>query len=847
MTMTRYLKRMGAMTGAELRWRAGAASRIAVDRAAAALRRPRWYRSSVCSVIGDAPNLVAIRSMCARKEWLAAHRSIAKDLRASTSFLLVPDLRDSLVARITREFPASAADAARRADAMVAGEFDLLGYTHVRFDGAAPGVPDWHLDPLASRRAPARFWSTVPFLDPAECGDHKVIWELNRHQYLLALGRAFWLTGDARYRDTAVAHLRGWIAANPPLVGINWASMLELGFRALSWLWMLHFFAEAAESDAEPWTIDLLVALDRQLAHVQRNLSYYFSPNTHLLGEALALYVTGQTLRLLRRADCYAETGRRILVTEIQRQIARDGGHVERSTHYQRYTLDFYLTALGVARVTGDPVADQFEEAVRRLGSAARLLADDSGRLPHIGDDDGGVLQPICGRPTDDASDSLAIASALTDRPELRIGPFPEEAYWLLSHPRLRPLLEHAKATARLDTVGSAALADTGYYVSRSPSGHHLVVDAGPHGFANAGHAHADALSLTLSVGAIPLLIDPGTGLYTADPAVRDRFRSTDLHNTLTVDGRWQSQAAGPFHWSRSAHATAHVWRSNAGFDYLEASHDGYTPLEHRRHIMALHGDLVIVADFIGGEGDHAVAVHWHLDPRWKVQAAGRAAALHSEAGRVDIAVSRGTLTPVTASAEGIGWHSPVYGRIEPTWMLRVTADGPLPSWIVSVFGLDEANPVLAVDPVPVWARAGALERGTAVRIARSHSVDFFGIGSPSSVPSGTPANAAWRVAAYETDARALFCRITDLAWRVAMVDGSFVRTAERRPMHLSVPDRASDLHLDLALTDRGRVDARISGPAFGAELTTGGRPVDVAVERRATVRPSAGRTGVAR
>jgi hypothetical protein len=53
-------------------------------------------------------------------------------------------------------------------------------------------------------------------------------------------------------------------------------------------------------------------------------------------------------------------------------------------------------------------------------------------------------------------------------------------------------------------------------------------------------------------------------------------------------------------------------------------------------------------------------------------------------------------------------------------------------------------------------------------------------------------------------------------------------------------------LHLDLALTDRGRVDARISGQAFGAELTTGGRPVDVAVERRATVRPSARRTGVA-
>ncbi|MEI4926994.1 hypothetical protein Q8G50_31255, partial [Klebsiella pneumoniae] len=81
-----------------------------------------------------------------------------------------------------------------------------------------------------------------------------------------------------------------------PLVGINWASMLELGFRSLSWLWALNFFVDAKGNDRAPWTVDLLLGLDRQLAHVERNLSYYFSPNTHLLGEALALYVCGRAL-----------------------------------------------------------------------------------------------------------------------------------------------------------------------------------------------------------------------------------------------------------------------------------------------------------------------------------------------------------------------------------------------------------------------------------------------------------------------------------------------------------------------------------------------------------------------
>ncbi len=50
--------------------------------------------------------------------------------------------------------------------------------------------------------------------------------------------------------------------------------------------------------------------------------------------------------RSLRQALDGVATGRRILLQEIDRQILADGGHAERSTHYQRYTLDFYLLAL---------------------------------------------------------------------------------------------------------------------------------------------------------------------------------------------------------------------------------------------------------------------------------------------------------------------------------------------------------------------------------------------------------------------------------------------------------------------------------------------------------------------
>src|SRR6185295_16743691 len=193
------------------------------------------------------------------------------------------------------------------------------------------------------------------------------------------------------------------------------------------------------DTDA-PWIVDLLLGIDRQLAHIEDNLSYYFSPNTHLLGEALALYVAGRALPELAASERRAAIGRRVLVAEIDRQIAADGGHCERSTHYHRYTLDFYLLALAIARITDDAAANDFERAADRLASASRLLADDNGRLPHIGDDDGGALVPMFGRDSDDVRGSLAIAAAMLNRPELQIGDTPEDVCWMVADARLESM-----------------------------------------------------------------------------------------------------------------------------------------------------------------------------------------------------------------------------------------------------------------------------------------------------------------------------------------------------------------------------------------------------------------------
>src|SRR5262245_35926287 len=289
----RQLRRLAEMDLLEIGWRGRAFARNALDRVIVSKGASLWERRRLESAIAESRQLEDVRAALAAGLWPDAHRRLANHFTsAPPRFLISESFRSSLTAAIVERFPASVLDACQRADRILDGHYDLLGYRGLRFDPDSRSGVDWHVDPVHNRRAVQAFWTEVPYLDPA-CGDHKIIWELNRHQHWAALGRAYWLSGDSKYRDHAIAECLSWLDANPPLLGINWASMLELGLRSISWMWAFNFLLPGAETDETPWIVDLLLALDRQLLQIEHNLSYYFSPNTHMLGEPLALYVFG--------------------------------------------------------------------------------------------------------------------------------------------------------------------------------------------------------------------------------------------------------------------------------------------------------------------------------------------------------------------------------------------------------------------------------------------------------------------------------------------------------------------------------------------------------------------------
>jgi hypothetical protein len=572
-------------------------------------------------------------------------------------------------AELSRRRPAWAEeDLLGRAEKIVAGRFDLLGFRDLNF-----GDPvDWHLEPVSGKRVPRIHWSRIDFLDSEVAGDKKVLWELNRQQYFMVLGRAYWLTGDERYARVFVAHLESWMEENPPKLGINWASSLEVSYRAIAWLWALHFFRDSEQLRPQTF-LRALKFLYLHARHLETYLSTYFSPNTHLTGEALGLFYIGTAFPEFRAAARWRDTGRRVLVGELHRQVRPDGVYYEQATYYQRYTADIYTHFYALTLARGEEVEGLLREKLCAMLDFLMHLMRPDGTTPFFGDDDGGRLAWLDERPANDFRSTLATGAALFSRPDYKFAAgahADEEALWLLGSAGLARFDE---LEARPPADASRAFTEGGFYVMRdgwATDANYLLIDCGPHGALNCGHAHADALSFDLSARGRTRLVDPGTYTYTGSGDLRDWFRSSAAHNTLTVDGQSSSLPGRTFQWRHIAECVTRKWASNARFDYFEGAHDGYarlaSPATHVRGILFLKDGYWIMRDIIETHGAHSYVAHFHF-------AAGVEPVVEREGemfvvreGRADAA--SGGLEIFAPASDGVwkketGWVSERYGE----------------------------------------------------------------------------------------------------------------------------------------------------------------------------------------
>ncbi|HVG19430.1 MAG TPA: alginate lyase family protein, partial [Blastocatellia bacterium] len=595
----------------------------------------------------------------------------AGDTSQAQTFFPSVARREEIVSIMSRRFPAGRRALIERADRAMAGRFDLLGYNDLGF-----GSPiDWLLEPTTGRRAPLDHWSKIDYLDAAVAGDKKVTWELNRHSHFVTLGQAYWLTGDERYAEAFVLQASSWMDANPPKRGINWASSLELAFRSIAWLWALHLLSTSHHLTPK-FVTRLLKCLVAHARHVESYLSYYFSPNTHLTGEALGLFYLGTGLPEFSRAGRWREMGLGILLEQLPIHVREDGVYFEQTSYYHRYTVDFYTHLVALARAGGLTLPAIVEERLALALDHLMWTRRPDGAWPLIGDDDGGQLIKLGVRRPDDFRDSLATGAALFGRGDWKqgAGDAAMETLWLLGPDGLA---RYDGLEAHLPAGQGHAFSDGGYYVMRDGWGEDAsfaIVDCGPHGATSCGHAHADALAVEFAAARADWLVDPGTFTYTADASARDEFRASPAHNTVTVDGESQSVPDGPFSWKHVAATTAHDFIAEESFNYFEGSHNGYErltdPVTHARAVLFLKRDArlslptyLLICDRMTARHCHDYAIRYHLPARSKAEVKDdRIEASHQSGPRLSISVF-GHTEPKARIAQGA--VSRVYGKRE--------------------------------------------------------------------------------------------------------------------------------------------------------------------------------------
>ena len=592
--------------------------------------------------------------------------------------------------------PEEAVGILREADEICEHRFRLLGYENLDFSRNRGQDIDWHLDPVHGKRAPLDPWFKIPFLDFAVAGDHKITWELNRHQHMVTLAKARLLSGDGKYTRELIAQWRSWIKANPYPLGINWGSTLEVAFRSLSWTWVDHLLAETAE--CAEFRAEMAPALAFHGRYIERFLSTYFSPNTHLLGEAVAMFFLGALYPQMAGAARWKESGWQIVVREAGRQIRADGVYFEQSLYYHVYALDFFLYARLLAAGNGMEIPPEYDAALGRMLDAVEALAQ-AGPAEGFGDDDGGrVWNPRRNR-TEQMTDPLALGAVLYAK-DFSAARLTEEAIWLFGKQGVEKL---SRASAG-PTAGSIAFPDGGIYVlaDSQPYAQAMVVDAGPQGAGRSGHGHADALSLRLTVDGRRWLVDSGSGVYVAkDPVDRDIFRGTGAHNTMRVDGMDQAVADRPFSWTQIPTTQAENWIAGKSFRYFVGSHDGYArladPVLHRRHVLNIAGGVWLVRDVALGRTEHELEIRWHfasdLEVRDEVRNEVRNDGRRSGPGMVEVSrVGAAADEPVLnlILPEETVWQaateisrtllSPAYGALQPAPVVSCHARVLLPA-----------------------------------------------------------------------------------------------------------------------------------------------------------------------
>lgn len=415
--------------------------------------------------------------------------------------------------------------------------------------------------------------------------DIKLVWDYSRAHALFTNAA----TGPEQL-EAGAAFVRRWLEANADTSGPAWSCAMDVALRAVNWVFadVLYEGQLGARVGASEWAGWLW----RHGWLTWRHLEARLISSNHYLADLLGLAVVSAVFP----GDPEAQRWRRFARDEFPRallaQTRGDGGLGEASLRYHAFVTEMALV-FRLSQGTPFPA-----DAEARLGQMCRIVADfrdASGDVFALGDDDTGRVLGL------DFASGMGRADVLSRLAE-----------------SLNPPLAGGKAPGMGDgnqasqtpRAGEVLYAESGWWVSREDE-FVCALDFGGVGMHGMGaHAHNDDLSFCLEWRGRPVIVDPGTCLYTSDPEARNRFRSTLSHNTVMIDGQEQREAGGDLFMLPGPDEALQAERLEGGAAFTRP----LGPARHRREIV-VRGSAVAIRDHVDGSGRHRLQWRFHLHP----------------------------------------------------------------------------------------------------------------------------------------------------------------------------------------------------------------------------------------
>ncbi len=415
-----------------------------------------------------------------------------------------------------------------------------------RWHGELGWPPNFNLDPVNNIHWPVgEHWLNTARSGPPR-NDIKLVWEASRCALAFDLARQHVYSNDDVWAERLWQFIDAWIAQNPVNHSVAWACGQETAFRLMALL-----TAVMATFDCSSTTPERLAQFEllcwQSAKRIEANINYAISQeNNHALSEATGLWTVGLLFPEFPEAKRWCDLGRRVLESEVQRQIYGDGSYVQHSMSYHRVMLDDLCWAIQLGRRQGEEFS---QELLQRVAAATEWLSQfvdrDNGRVPNYGSNDGANILPLACGDYLDYRPTLQLAAVVSGVDSgLGVGPWSEKTLWL---------------TGKVPEPGGVPpTAETwqaeqgGYFVMRGPDSQ-LMTRATEY---RDRPGQCDMLHVDLWVHGINILRDAGSfRYYHEDRKIKNYFYSVTAHNTVQV-GDSEQMTKGPnflwFHWPKA-------------------------------------------------------------------------------------------------------------------------------------------------------------------------------------------------------------------------------------------------------------------------------------------------------